>query len=483
MKRILLAVIGLLPLVAGAQNWEKVVFDKADSVNGYYLAVRPLSGVITGVVVVFTWYGGPERIPPETKLHNVAAVNNLLTIYASTGIRVSPGAAMMDRMNRLFAHVIAQYGVDSSSFALGGADCAGMAILRYTELAHEHPGQYVIHPRVVFGISAAVDLAAVYRQSEREIRKNYPNGPLDDAKAVMNLFNKEMGSLADHAGDYARWTPFDHTIDGPPGNERFLQHVAVRLYYDNEIEWRLQARRDSYYDTYMPDGSELIDQLLLLGNNRAEYVAAKGPGIRSNGNRSAGAYNIVDEVDCIQWIKKELRPYRFNMPDGWRGEPYPFPPPFAPKVTLKGIEDLHLPPGWGVAGSPEYWCASYLLWLDAGQKIDAAVLQENIRSYYEGLVVNGGGPVKHQIPADKMVPTTVAVREIKAESDDVHTYAGTLDMLDYMAMKPMRLNILAHIKDCGDPGHTPVFLEISPKPYDDEIWYQLKQSKKQFSCQ
>jgi len=480
MKRGLLVVFGFLPLFVGAQNFERVVFDPADSVNGYYLAVRPVSGAIRGVLVVFRAFRGPETIPPETKLHNVASVNDILTVYASVGWRLTQGTESEGRMNRLFAHVLSQYKVDSSLFAVGGFDVAGTAVLRYAELAQEHPDQYVIHPRVVFGIASPVDLGGLYQQCERQLRKNYPSPGLGDARAELDMINKEQGVLEEHAEQYAQWTPFDHTLEAP-GNERFLRHVAVRLYYDTDVEWQLKARRNGYYDTYLPDGSELIDRLLLQGNDRAEFVAAKQPGMRSNGDRNPFAFSIVDEVDCIQWIKKELRPYKYLVPDGWRGEPYSLPPSFAPEVRFQGAEEVRLPAGWGVAGSPEYWSVALLWWLKAGQKIDAASLQENMRAYYDGLVTTGGGPVKHQIPADKMVTTKVEIKAIKTEPGDVNTYAGTVDMLDYMGMKPMRLNFLAHVRDCGDPGHVPVFLELSPKPYDDAIWEQLKDLKKRFT--
>lgn len=481
MRRRLLAVLGFLPFLVQAQNFEKVVFDQADSTNGYYLAIRPLSGTIKGVVVVFTWYIPPESIPPETKLHNVAAVNNLLTIYASTGKHVAPSAAVMEHMNRLFTDVMARYKADSSVFAIGGGDIAGLSVLRYAELAKEHPEQYVIRPKAVFGISAAVDLGGDYRIFERELRKNYPSPSLGDAQAVLPMLKKEMGTLEEHAEDYARWTPFDHTMDGA-GNERFLQQTAVRLYYDTHIEWRLKARRDSYYDTDVPNGSELIDRLLLAGNDRAEFVAGDRAAIRSNGNRSSFAFSMIDEVDCIHWIMNELAPYSYPAPEGWRGEQYPLPPDFAPKYALQGVEDLRLAPGWGTAGAPDYWSAAALYWLKTGQKIDEAVLQQNIQAYYEGLVVTGAGPVKHHIPADKMVPTKVQMKAVKTEEGDVITYAGTIDMLDYMAMKPIRLNLMVHVIQCDNANYLPVLLQFSPKPYDDDLWYVLRQIRSQFRC-
>lgn len=481
MKTLLLVATLLNGLLVQAQNFEKVVFDQADSANGYYLAVRPLSGAIKGVVVVFTWFKVPESIPPETKLHNVAAVNDLLTIYASTGRNVAPSATVMERMNRLFTHVMTHFSVDSSVFALGGGDMAGLSVLRYAELAQEHPEQYAIRPRAVFGVSAAVDLAGDYRIYERELRRGYPSPSLGDAQAILPMLKKEVGTTEAHADDYARWTPFDHTLDGP-GNERFLEHTAVRLYYDTDIEWRLRTRRDSYYDTDVPNGSELIDRLLLAGNNRAEFVAGKQPAIRSSGSRSTYAFSIVDEVDCIQWIMRELKPYAYPVPDGWAAERLDLPPAFAPKFTLQGVEDIRFMPGWPKADASDYWSFAPLFWIKAGPKIDEAVLRDNIQAYYEGLVVVGGGSVKHTIPADKMVPTKVVMKAIKAERGDVNTYAGTIDMLDYVAMKPMRLNIMVHVISCDNPGYVPILLQLSPKPYDDEVWQELRQIRQQFRC-
>jgi hypothetical protein len=167
--------------------------------------------------------------------------------------------------------------------------------------------------------------------------------------------------------------------------------AALRLYFDTDIEWQLSERQSGYYDTYLPDAAEMVARLMLEGNNRAEFVSSKEPGMRSNGMRRPGAYNIVDEVDCLQWILKTLHvfvpsnplafqaPYHFGLPEGWRIERTTFPPPFAPNVQLKGIEEMRFPPGWGVAGSDEYFSVSFLLWLDGGQTINEFVLQEMFR--------------------------------------------------------------------------------------------------------
>lgn len=493
MKYITLLATVLLSLGANSQNIQKIVVDASDSVAGYYLAIPPSSGKIKGALVVFCPFRNPESILPETRLHNVAAANDLLIVYASVGLRLLPDEQTLGWMDKIFSHVISRYGVDSSLFAVGGFDIAGMSVLRYAELARERPERYSLHPAVVFGIASPVDLTGLYHLYERQIKKNYFPPAVGEARFMLDRFNREQGSLSEHPDHYTGLSPFVTAAESP-GNEQFLRPVAVRLYYDTDMDWQLKTRRNGYYDTYLPDGAELIDRLLLQGNKKAEFVASKTPGMRSNGNRHVAAYSIVDETDCILWMMRELHifspsnpmafvgPYTFVAPDRWAVERSGFPPPFAPGVKLTGVEEIRFPPGWGVAGSEEYWSLAYMFWLDKGQKIDADVLRENIKSYYDGLIVNGGGGGPRNIPKDKLFPTAVHIQRVRPEPDDADTYSGTVDMLDYMAMKPIRLNFMAHVKTCSDAGHFPVFLELSPKPFEDGLWYELKRMKRNFKC-
>jgi hypothetical protein len=257
------------------------------------------------------------------------------------------------------------------------------------------------------------------------------------------------------------------------------------------MDWQLKVRRNSYYDTYMPDASELINRLLLRGNTKAEFISSKQQGIRSNGSRTVTALSIVDAIDCIQWIKKELNifspnnpmvfnpPYKFGLPQGWRIERYLFPPSFAPNVKLNGIEELRLPPGWGIASSNQYWSVAFLLWLDKGQTINADVLKEMLTTYFDGLIKAN---IASTTPKDKLIPTKVSIQKIKPEADDIETYSATINMLDFQAMKPITLNYMAHVKSCNDKNHFPVFAEMSPKPFSDSLWSDLKKMKQQFEC-
>jgi hypothetical protein len=470
-----------------AQNIERVSFDRKDSTNGYYLAVVPQAKQIKGVLVLLTSFTAPEDLMPETKLHNVAFVNNLLMVVASTKQKLYADSGTVNRINTILKDVIKRYSADTSVFALAGYDEAGGIALRYTELAYEHTSLFPLQPKAVFCIDTPVDLFGLWHWSESQIKKNYWPGSVGDAHYYIDTMTKENGTIYNNAVRYGELSPFYRESD-EPGNEQYLKNAAVRLYYDNDVEWQLKNRRNSLYDTKLPDGSELIKRLLLLGNNRAQFISSKQPGMRSNGVRHPNALSIVDETECIQWLKKcfgifdvatWIPPYTLDLPRGWDLERFSLPADFARGMTVKGIEDLRFTPGWADTSSEQHWSYAYLWWLDNPTEITASNLQQNIQEYYTGLV--GRNIISRNIPENRQVKTTVMIKKEKTVNKDIQTFTGSIRMLDYMTLKPVVLNVLIHVKQCSE-GHTPVFVEVSPRSFKHPVWGEFDKIEKAFYC-
>jgi hypothetical protein len=466
-----------LPILVFSQTIEKITFDEKDKADGYYLAIQPLSKNSKGAVVVLTSFLPPEGVLPETKLHNVASANDILTVVVSTRQKLYADSSVVNRINTVLADVTHRFSIAPAKVALAGYDEAGGIALRYTELAHEHPAQFAVQPQVVFGIDTPVDLFGLWHWAERQIQKNYWQGAVGDAKYYIDAMTKENGTIYNNAARYKFLSPF-YREGKEAGHELHLRKVSVRLYYDTDIDWQLKNRGNGFYDTKMPDGSELISRLLLAGNDKAEFIAAKQPGLRSNGTRSPNSFSIVDEVECIQWIKRSLNifdahtwvpPYKLLVPTGWQQERFALPPDFAPGFTYSGVEDIRFTPGWGEIKSEEHWSYSFLWWLEGTPKVDAATLQANLSAYYTGLV----GRNLSNVPAEKHVPTTVIVKKIKSLPNDRETYSATINMLDYHEQKPMVLNGVIHVKQIAATDHTAIYLELSPRPLTHAVWKKM----------
>jgi hypothetical protein len=426
---------------------------------------------------------------PETKLHNVAYANELLTIIVPMKQKLYADSFAIHRIGAVLENIQKNFTIDTSRFALGGYDEAGNIALRYTELSYQFPSQYPIHPKAVFGIDTPVDLFWLWRWSETQIRKNYSPGAVGDARYYLNTMTKENGTIYNNTQRYKAISPFDKANDSA-GHEQYLKTVAVRLYYDMDVEWHIKNRRNSLYDTKIPDASELIKRLLVLGNERAEFIAAKHPGMRNNGLRHPNSLSIVDEVDFVHWLKRSLDifdahtwkpPYQLGTPRGWGVEQFALPPNFASSMTYKGVEDIRFTPGWGDSTSSDYWSYVFLWWLEGKPAINAATLQQNLQLYYSGLV--NRNIIERKLPESKIVPTIATIRKIPTTSGDLQTFNGSIQMLDYMTRRPIVLHALIHVKDCDAMNHQAIIIEISPKPYVHSVWKQFDKLDKSYSCE
>ncbi|KAA2243572.1 hypothetical protein F0L74_13860 [Chitinophaga agrisoli] len=488
MKRLipLLSLLILLAPSTVAQNSQKIVFDTKDATN-YYLAIPPESPVIRGVLVLFCSFGPPESILPETRLPQVTCTNEILTIVASVKGALYLDTATTQRISSILQHVTNRFKVDTSKIAIGAYSYAGSTLLRYTELCYQHPEKFPVRPRAIFTVDGSLDLINMWQWCERQISKSYDPGMTGDARFISNALRQGIGDLKNNLSLYQALTPFN--LADTAGNELYLRHTALRLYYDTDINWQLTEKRNSLYDTDIPDATELVNRLLLAGNDKVEFVAATRPGKRNDGRRTPTAMSIVDEPECIQWLKQQLEildprtwnpPYYLPTPPNWTSEVFALPPDFAPAISLKGVEHVRFAPGWGELGKADYWTYVYLWWVEGKTAPDAAALQKYLTAYYEGLI--GRNIERRNIPKEKLTPVRVSLAPQPGAAGGTR-YAGRIDMLDYMAQRPMTLHCVADIKYCAAAGRTAIFFQVSPQESGHPIWKEMQAIPQQFHCE
>ncbi len=121
----------------------------------------------------------------------------------------------------------------------------------------------------------------------------------------------------------------------------------------------------------------------------------------------------------------------------------------------------------------------FLWWLDGNPKINESALQQNLKLYYSGLVARNI-PIRN-IPPNKIVSTISSIKKIKTVLNDLETYGGTINMLDYHTQKPITLNLIIHVKDSKTANRTAIYFEVSPKPFSHPIWQKLNKIGESFN--
>lgn len=167
-------------------------------------------------------------------------------------------------------------------------------------------------------------------------------------------------------------------------------------------------------------------------------------------------------------------PYYLSSPANWGVERFPIPIGFAPQIPYKGMEDIRFTPGWAKVASDEYWSYAFLWYLDGEVKMDANIIESNLKQYYSGLITANGS----NVPS----PIITTFKEVAADSNDFKTYLGTISLFDYMAKQPLLLHCKVHVKSCVGETKTFVFYELSPKPLSHAIWQSLDALWVYFKC-
>ncbi len=195
-----------------------------------------------------------------------------------------------------------------------------------------------------------------------------------------------------------------------------------------------------------------------------------------NGNETTAA---SPEKEVVADTVNKM-PYNLAIPAGWTTERIDFPISFAPSISYTGTEDLRFAKEWGKNNSDEHWAYAFLWWLDGKVKVDTATLRTDLTAYYSGLVQQN---VREQnIPAVKLVPTTVEVNAVAALPGDKSTFTATVHMLNYQVQEPMVLNCIIHVRQCDGSRHTAILFTISPKEKSHPVWGQLDAINNDFSC-
>lgn len=305
MRRLTLFAFFISLISCSAQETQRVELDFTldNQSKGYYLAIVP-EGKIEGTLVLLGGYGDvPESVLRETKIHEVAQKNNLLTVVLSIGARMYPDERTLNAINSYLADTIKRYHVSKETFVMGGMSAGGTVALRYTELCYEFPGKYPVVPKAVFAVDSPVDLTDLWAYFDRELARNFSEVGMNEARFIQNQLRNELGGDPIEARtNFVKNSPFD-VASRQPGNEVFLKNIPVRSYHDPDMVWYRHNRRRGVMDTNVAAASELIARLMLMGNERAELVLSPGTGYRANGTRHPHSWSIVDAEELVKWTK------------------------------------------------------------------------------------------------------------------------------------------------------------------------------------
>lgn len=302
-NQILLLIIFTFSLNIFAQKTEKI---KLDHHEDYYLKIIPKG---KPNAILFLFHGGgetPEDVLKQIELPKLAIKHNFLVILPHFSTDSSKMIEELISTDKIANQLMKEYTILNNRIVLGGFSGGGMLSITFAERAVRDQNTSFI-PKAIFAIDTPLDYEHMYERAEREIKRNFSEIGVSEAKWVINDFNSTFkGSPRDFPNEYETYSMFTHRKEDG-GNAKYLMNIPIRIYTEPGIEWQLENRQRDLYDLNCTNISAMINLLQLKGHKNAEVITTFNKGKRLNGTKHPHSWNIMNSKETMNWILEQLK--------------------------------------------------------------------------------------------------------------------------------------------------------------------------------
>jgi hypothetical protein len=301
-KCIMLFLVTIWHVVVIAQKPVYVYRNFKDSTQNFYV-VRPPAAQVIGAVVLIN-----RGLSDSTKKKAYAKGVLLMTaVLAENYLDFLTDDHILERLDSMINEVTVKYKVPAGKIVIGGMSVAGTAAIRFAEYCAVGNSVFKFKPAAVFAVDPPLDYERMYNEAENAVRRNFnADAVLEGRKLMTFLKDKLGGAPTDDRATYEKVSPFSHTAK-EGGNAPLLKNMHIRMYTEPDINWWIDNRRKDFYDLNVLDIAALINELKIMGNNRAELIVTNAKGYTEEGNRHPHAWSIVDEDALLAWCIQSFR--------------------------------------------------------------------------------------------------------------------------------------------------------------------------------
>ncbi|ESU24843.1 hypothetical protein FEDK69T_03960 [Flavobacterium enshiense DK69] len=316
MKNILIFALFFNLLSCKAQEFEKILLSKTDTFELYvndedstelfyykYLPKKDIKGVL-----VILPSGGEiiENTLKQITLHKIAVEKGIMVIVPSINWGTDNREAEFKLLDKIFYEIVLKHKISKDKFIIGGLSGGAMISLTYAEKSVKNPEKFFLIPKGVFALDAPLDQARFYKYCEREIERNIYKPAVDEAKWIKNNCDSIYGGSPEKFPEkYVENSIYSFGAkDG--GNAKYLKEMPLLMFTDLDTDWLINQRHRDLNDWNGIDIISMINQLRIMGNNKAKVIVSQGKGIRLDGKKNPHSWSIMDSEVCLNWIMETI---------------------------------------------------------------------------------------------------------------------------------------------------------------------------------
>ncbi len=260
----------------------------------------------TTEVVMILFGGYPENaedIEREFAINEIANNKNIAVAYLNYSRKLwleeNEKIELAESLHELFK----SNNLPTKKIYFGGFSSGGNMALLISDFLIEN-SKYNIEPTGVFIVDSPIDLLALYQSAEKNIKSNFSEPSVQEAKWIITTLNENFGEPENNVSKYEKYSVYTSRTN-QINNLKNLKRTQIRFYTEPDKLWWKENRKaddDQMNSYYIKKLSESLEN---SGFNKVEYIPTENKGYRANGERHPHSWSIVDKKELLQWMLEE----------------------------------------------------------------------------------------------------------------------------------------------------------------------------------
>jgi len=278
------------------KNVENIEFEEV--INDNYELSKP-----TGSKAVLVLFGGyPEKakdIKREFKILENAMENRIAVVYMNYSQKLWLEENEKEKLAENLHKIFEENDLPIKKTFFGGFSSGGNVALFISDFLTKQNSEMA--PKGVFVVDSPIDLAALYKSSEKNVERNFSEPSVQESTWLLETLGKQFGNPHNNISNYENYSIYTSETDNFD-NIKILKNVKIRFYSEPDTLWWKQNRMadfDQMNAYYLEKLSKLLEK---TNFKQIEFIATKNKGYRANGERHPHSWSIVDNKELIKWI-------------------------------------------------------------------------------------------------------------------------------------------------------------------------------------
>ena len=285
----------------GTETSEKLGF--TEIIKNDYELYKP-DQEVKAVLILFGGYPeNTEDIKREFKILDIARKNNIAVLLSNYNQKLWLEENEKHQLAQGLQNIIVENQLPTDNIFIGGFSSGGVVSLLISNFIVGMK-QFHINPKGVFVIDSPIDLAGLYKSSEKNIERNFSGPSIQESTWLLGTLGRNLGNPEDNIKKYEDKAVFTYKTKNI-SNLNKLKETKIRLYTEPDSIWWKENRMADYEQTNAFFIKQLSKHLLEKGYKSVEYIPSVDKGYRANGERHPHSWSIVDKENLVEWMLKE----------------------------------------------------------------------------------------------------------------------------------------------------------------------------------